>query len=169
MDLGAERRQYMAKQLFDWGKLDSVVNPKPVNRLDYNTHKHLFKKVAFDAYKPLEGSADQLWELREENDGTYLYALYDGDSNDLVAKSNDEDSEWKATADLTGKNVTLSYKKIPVYRFASDKYSFPPERATEFAKFVESKAKDQNWVQELANNEMSTERRAAVLKLIQGE
>jgi hypothetical protein len=166
MNLGAERRQYM----FDWEKINQAVNPEPVRRLEYTTNKHLFRKVAFDAYKVINGNPEQLWELRDGDDGkTYLYALY-GDTSDLIANSeNIKTKEWQATADSDGENVTLSYKKVPIYRFAFSKYPFTVSDAGKFANFIETKAEDPKWVSEFVNNAMSAERKAVVLKLIQGD
>jgi hypothetical protein len=159
----------MAGDLFDWNKVDQVVNPRPVNKLDYESNKHMFRKVAFDAYKALDGNSDRLWELRDEEDGkTYLYALY-GDASELIANSNEEEKDWKAAADSDGKNVTLAYKQVPIYRFASDKYPFSQDSARKFAEFVESKAQDSEWISDLMQNGMSAERRAVVSKLIRGD
>jgi hypothetical protein len=165
MNLGAERRRHM----FDWEKINKVVNPEPVKRLEYEGNKHLFRKVAFDAYKSISGNSDQLWELRDGEDGkTYLYALY-GDGSDIVANSHNEEKQWQATADSDGENITLSYKKVPIYRFASSQYPFEPGNAGKFAKFVEAKTQDPKWVGEFLENAMSAERKAVVLKLIQGD
>lgn len=155
--------------MFDWEKINQVVNPEPIKRYEYEASKHLFRKVAFDAYKAISGDPEQLWELRDGEDGnTYLYALY-GDGSDIIAKSNDEEKQWQATADADGENVTLSYKKMPIYRFASSKYPFESGDAGKFAEFVEAKTQDPKWVGGFLDNAMSAERKAVVLKLIQGD
>lgn len=122
---------------FDWNSLERAVETKHTS-FKFADVEHLFKKVAWDMYKPLSGS-DQLWELRDGEDGQrYLFALYE-DAEDLTVESNNEQS-WKAYSDRDGENVTLSYCDVPMARFASKEYSFKPEEAQVFAEFIVSKA-----------------------------
>ncbi len=152
----------------DWSLLNEVVNPR-TDRCSFETNKHLFKKVAFDVYRPKSGNTEQLWELRTSDDGeSYLYALY-GDQDNIVSESSVEQKDFTAASDAEGKNVTLAYKNVPIYRFASEQYQFESSDASNFAEFIESKAQDMKWIQELMNQAMSEERRAAVKKLIQGD
>lgn len=151
--------------MFDWQKVDEAVNTKRT-QYDFETHQHLFKKVAFDRYKSVTGGS-QFWELRKGEDGKeYLFALY-GEGEDLVTQST-QTKTWEAVADNDGENITLAYKKTPVFRFTSAQYNFEPQDAPEFASFIEEKAQNQDWVNDLISKAMTEERRAAVLKLIQG-
>ena len=146
----------------DWSLLDERMNPKK-DKVEFNSVKHLVRKVAFDVYKAKSGS-DTLWELRQADDGTqYLVALYD-DPNDIVVESQ-EDSEWTAVADNEGKNVTLSYKSFPIKRFAIAEYGVEPERAEEFARFVEKKTKSPVFVYGLLCA-MNEHKKAAVMGLL---
>jgi len=151
----------------DWQVLDDSVNTKKT-KYDFDTFGHLFKKVAFDQYKPINGMSTQLWELRKADDGReYLFALYD-EGEDIIATSSLE-KPWEATPDSSGSNITLSYKSVPIYRFAASEYKFSPQDSQNFADFVREKAQSKEWVGELLSNAMTEERRTAVLKLIQGD
>ena len=126
--------------------------------------QHLMRKVAFDQYKPLSG-ADTLWELREEAGTKYLYSVYD-DATDLTAKSAD-DADWQATSDRDGKNVTLSFKQFPLVRFAAAEHGFAPDEADGFAKFLQTKARDQEFVSELVK-QLPDAKQAALASLLNG-
>ena len=150
---------------FNWTSVEQSV-PSKRSCYDYEQYQKYFRKVAFDCYKSAAGNSDQLWELRTADDGRqYLYALY-GEPEDVVAASV---TTWEATADQDGSQVTLSYKNIPVYKFAAKDYRFTPELSQEFAKFLTEKARDPKWIDTLLSKAMTEERKAAVLKLVKGE
>ena len=126
--------------------------------------QHLMRKVAFDQYKPLSG-ADTLWELREEDGTKYLYSVYD-DATDLTATSAN-DADWQATSDRDGKNVTLSFKQLPLVRFAAAEHGFAPDEADGFAKFLQTKARDQEFVSKLVK-QLPDAKQAALASLLNG-
>jgi hypothetical protein len=146
---------------FNWSVVDKAVNKKRVV-YEFDEVKHLFKKVAFDVYKPVTGS-DQLWELRDGDDGKkYLFALYE-EGQDIVAEASAK--EWYATPDSQGLNITLSYKQIPVARFASAECGFTPEEAGEFAAFIEKKATNKDFVREMLKH-LPEAKRIALIRLM---
>jgi hypothetical protein len=153
---------FMSYEL-DWRALGESLAPR-TDKLKFEQVKHLFKKVAWDAYKPLSGS-ETLWELREEDDGQYLYAVY-GDEETLISKASvDGTNDWSATSDREGKNVTLSFKHIPIKRFAASEYGFTPSEAGEFAAFLTSKASDQEFIAGLVST-LPEAKKIAVAQLI---
>lgn len=132
----------------DWNVVDKAVNPSKTSYL-YADVGHLFRKVAFDVYKPLNGS-NRLWELREGDDGQkYLFALYDEPEDITVQSGKEARASWSATPDKDGKNITLSFKNVPIVRFASARYKFAPEEAENFAGFLEAKAQDKQFLEKL--------------------
>lgn len=146
---------------FDWELVNRSVN-KERTQYEYHTHKHLFEKVAFDRFKPMNGGSGQLWELRAGDDGKdYLFALYD-EAEDLTATSS---KEWQAKADADGKNITLSYKQTPVYRLPVADEGMDTEKVNKFASYIEKRAESKDFVDQLLNS-MSESRRAAVKKLM---
>lgn len=146
---------------YDWAHLSDAVNPQKT-KLAYDEVKHLFKKVAFDVYK--QNSSDKLWELRTDEDGSqYLVALYEDDS-DLVVESQ-EDKVWTATANADNDNVTLSFKNVPIARFASSEYQFTPDQASKFADFIEKKASNPKFIQDLLKT-MPSAKQEAVLEML---
>lgn len=154
----------MSVEDFKWDILDKAVN-KSRNVYAYEDAKHLFEKVAFDTYKPINGNSAQLWELREGDDGQkFLFALYE-EPEDIVSVSK---KEWTATPDSASSNVTVAYKKVPVYRIDIENRNFSQKEASNFASFIEKKAQSQEFVTNMLNS-MSDSRRKVVEKLIQGE
>lgn len=144
---------------FDWARLAEMVEPKrDSQRLSWEESKHLFKKVAWDVYKPVDGT-EALWEMRVEDDGSkYLVAMYntatvtasapDGeDAKDSVIVT--ASSDWNAICDRARKNVTLSFKGFPIKRFASSEYRFSQDEADQFAKFIQSRASDSEFTREI--------------------
>jgi hypothetical protein len=127
--------------------------------------QHLMRKVAFDIYKQIGDKVENLWELREEDGTKYLYSVYD-DAADLTAKSSD-DADWQATSDRDGKNVTLSFKQLPLVRFAAAEHGFAPDEADGFAKFLQTKARDQEFVSELVK-QLPDAKQAALASLLNG-
>lgn len=152
----------------DWSQLANTKIEKE-SGLDFEQNKGKFTKVAFDVYQKNDGTGS-LWEMREGDDGQkYLFALYD---QDLVVESKEEKSEWTAVADSSKENITLAYKKTPVFKFSSDKFGFSPEEAASFADFIVRKAsKDSDFVNGvLENSNASQSRRKLVAHLLgQGE
>lgn len=157
----------MSDNGFDWSLVDKAVNKKRT-AYEYETHKHLFKKVAFDRFKSLDGT-NQLWELRAAEDGKqYLFALY-GEAEDLVAESSKE-GNWEAIVDSDVESVTLSYQKVPVHKISLASYGYDAEGASDFASFIAKKANknEESFVNQLLES-MTEKRREAVSKLIKGE
>lgn len=136
----------MSERELDWALLDDRTQTKRV-RHRFEEVKHAVKKVAFDVFKSTNG--DQLWELRSDPDGTkYLYAIY-GEPAEITTTSSDTNG-WKATPDSAGKNVTLSFKNLPLIRFASAEHGFEPDEAADFAHFLQSKVQDPAYVAKMA-------------------
>lgn len=143
---------------FDWSIVDKAVN-KSRTVYEFSEVKHLFKKVAFDVYKPVTGS-EQLWELRDGEDGKqYLFALYE-EGEDIIAQASAK--EWYAIPDAQGLNITLSYKQIPVARFASTECGFTSEEAGEFAAFLEKRAASKDFVSEMLKHLPEAKRHALI-------
>lgn len=143
---------------FNWSVVDKAVNKKRIV-YEYEDVKHLFKKVAFDVYKPVTGS-EQLWELRDGPDGKqYLFALYE-EGEDIVAQASMK--QWYAVPDAQGLNITLSFKQIPIARFASNECGFKPEEANAFAAFIEAKAMNQDFVKEMLKHLPEAKRNALI-------
>lgn len=131
----------------DWNILGT--NDGPQKRLPYNSVSHMFRKIAWDAYKPLSGP-DQLWELREEADGNkYLYAIYsEAPAEDIIITASIE-NKWSAHKDHNGQNITLSFQNIPIKRFAGVDYGFDPNEADDFAAYLQTNAQDGNFISKL--------------------
>jgi len=145
----------------DWNFLKTASPREDCHR--FEDVKHLFRKVAWDVYKPLSGS-EVLWELREENGEKFLFSLYD-DESDITIQSKEAPSPWSAISDHAGENVTLSWNNIPVHRFAHNEFKFSSSEANEFAGFLQKQASDERFVNDMLA-QMPEAKREAVNKLI---
>ena len=140
----------------EWTKL-APTTASPEKRLKFDEVKGQFKKVAWDVYKPLDNS-EIFWELREDADGTkYLYSMYE--DSPIKVNSNDADElapltataslDWQAICDHQKKNITLAFRNVPIKRFSASEFNFAPDEAESFAKFIQLKASDESFVNEL--------------------
>jgi len=87
----------------------------------------LIKKVAFDFYKVDNDPYSGLWTAEESDDGkTYLVRASD------PSFDRKEAGDWLAISDYDSKNITLSYKSIPIVRLSGDEYGFSRDNIFEF-------------------------------------
>lgn len=107
----------MDKYFPDYAPVSEVVSP---TRIPFGPNKHLFRKVAFDVYQRENSQVPSYWILEKCDDGEYLVATYE----DEDIKS---ESSWSALSDKDDKNITLSYKNIPIRRFAVAEFKATPE------------------------------------------
>lgn len=77
------------------------------------------KKIAFDVYRVDNDPYENLWVLEDVNGVPHLVRA----SDDFQAEPSVM-GDWVATSDHERENVTLSYKNVPVARFASKDYGF---------------------------------------------
>jgi len=141
---------------YDWARLAEVIEPKPdTRRLRWDEVRGGFRKIAWDVYKPMDGS-EQLWELRDGDDGNkYLYAMYESapvktsEGEPATEFKATASSDWTAICDRDRKNVTLSFKGFPLKRFASDEFKFMPDEAERFASFIQAKAAEPYFIRQI--------------------
>ena len=156
----------MSNSSFDWDLVDKAVNKKRTS-YEFETSKHLFKKVAFDQFKSLNGST-QLWELRanEEDGKEYLVALYD-DAEDLISVS-EKKNDWEAVVDGEIKNITIAFKKTPIHKISLGSCDYTEKEANKFASFIQKKANTGNDFAEKILASMSPKRKELVSSIIYG-
>jgi len=147
----------MEKFRSDYGKVSKdIVSPK---RLSYERNKHLFRKVAFDVFQMDNGQVPTYWILEKCDDGEYLVATYEDE------KEIKSESSWSALSDKENKHITLSYKNIPIRRFAVAEFNVEPKE-THILKeaMVEKLDKDSDFVNKLLNT-LPEEKKASIMSL----
>lgn len=157
----------MANSDLDWGVIATCVAPR-TDRVRFADVSGQFKKIAWDMYKPLSGE-ETLWELREEDGEKFLYAVY-GDESELKVTAGLNATEpvraaWTAFSDREGRNITLSFKNVPIKRFAATEFGFTPDEAEEFAAFLTVQAADKDFVSRLLGT-LPEAKKVAVAQLI---
>jgi len=116
-----------------------------------------FKKVAFDRFKVDQDPYDGLWALQDIDGKPHLVRASNPQSE--VRKVGD----WEAVSDFEKRNVTLSYKNIPITRFSSDEYGFSSNDISIFkSALIEKTSSDNSFVKELLNDQPQTKREALV-------
>lgn len=137
-------------ETLDWTKLAGDITPD-AGKVPYETHRHLFRKVAFDVFQLNSSPVESLWILEEGEDGQqYLVARYEDEN----ASQLESRGSWAALSDKKGANVTLTYKDVPIQRFASTDYGFTPEDVHVFQKtLIEKLESDPTFVNKLIQSQ----------------
>lgn len=94
------------------------------------------KKVAFDMVKVYGDEYNDLWKVESTDDGDFLVRA----SNPSFHSK--ESSNWGAVSDFDCKNITLSYRGVPIARFAAEEYSFSSEDIGIFKEALLERAND---------------------------
>jgi hypothetical protein len=131
---------------------------KSLNRIEYTeglVGTGAIKKIAFDVYKVEDDPYKSLWLLENIEGKPYLVRASDP-KFDLKSEGT-----WSAVSDYEHKNVTLSYKNIPIARFSSDNYNFLPGDVGSFkTALLELAADDQSFIKEVLAEQPEDKRRA---------
>ena len=149
-------------ETIDLMKVAQAISPD-TKCLPYEENKHLFTKVAgaFDVFQMNRSPVESYWILEKGDDGQeYLVAQYEDSSGEPIESI----SSWEALSDREGKNVTLSYKNVPIKRLASSEYGFSSSDVHIFIKALTGRLdSDQEFVNKLVktlpeekNNSLTT-------------
>lgn len=112
-----------------------------VKKIAVKDNKHLFREAVADLFR--KNDEDGLWKIETADDGNdYFIRTELSDPEESIVQ---ESSEWSAVTDREKENVTLSYKNIPVKRFASSEFRFTKEDAGNFCKHVVDKTSDKEF------------------------
>ena len=109
----------------------------------------LVKKVAFDFYKVDNDPYSGLWKSEEGEDGkAYLVRASD------PKFEHKEAGDWSAISDYDSKNITLSYKSIPIVSMSGDEYGFSRDNIFDFKDAVlEKVSSDGRFLNEIISGE----------------
>lgn len=119
-----------------------------------------FKKVAFDMYRVDNDPYESLWALQDIDGKQHLVRASDPQFE--TRKSGD----WDVTSDYDKKNVTLSYKNIPITRFSSDEYGFSSNDISLFKSAIIEKSSSSDsavFIKELLKDQPQNKRDALIL------
>jgi hypothetical protein len=116
-----------------------------------------FRKIAFDRYKVENDPYESLWAMQEIDGKNFLVRASDPQFE--TRKS----GQWEVISDYDKRNVTLSYKNIPITRFSSSEYGFSPDDISIFkSALIEKTASDESFITELLRDQSSGKRDALV-------
>ena len=107
-----------------------------------------FHKVAFDMVKVYGDHYNDLWRVEDMDGDTYLVRASD------PKYGHQESGDWSAVSNFESTNITLSYKNVPVCRFASDEYEFCSDDILTFKSALLDRVKDDgDFVKEVLLNQ----------------
>jgi hypothetical protein len=116
-----------------------------------------FKKVAFDRFKVENDPYESHWALQDIDGVPHLVRASDPQFE--TRKTGD----WEVISDYDKRNVTLSYKNIPITRFSSDEYGFSSGDISIFkSALIEKTSSDESFLKELLNDQPVSKRDALV-------
>ena len=116
-----------------------------------------FEKIAFDMYRlsPEDDPYHSLWTISNVDGKNYLVRTQTPTVEIKTA------GEWSATSDYDKKNVTLSYKNVPLIRFSSNEYGFSSEDISIFKKaLIEKIESNSSFVKEIINDQPISKKEA---------
>jgi hypothetical protein len=100
-------------------KQSSDVSDKNVIRAN---GKHGIKKIAFDMFKVVGDTYDDLWRMENVNGEDFLVRCSDRSGSEEYEE--EETPSWSAISNHGSDNVTLKYKNVPICTFSSEEYGF---------------------------------------------
>ncbi len=116
-----------------------------------------FKKVAFDRFKVDNDPYESLWAIAEIDGKPHLIRASNPQSEYKKA------GDWEVISDYEKKNVTLSYKNIPITRFSSDEYGFNEADISIFkSALLDKTSSDESFLKELLREQPTSKTSALV-------
>lgn len=129
----------------EWAVLFNQFYPK---RLEFESNKHLFTKIAFDVFQLNSSPVESLWLLETDSDGKqYLAATYD--DSDITQK--EAVGDWSALSNKEASMVVLYYKDFPLHKFAASTFGFNQSDVQIFQKALVNKTADPIFVRKVVN------------------
>ena len=92
--------------------------------------QHSIRKVAFDMFKVVGDTYDDLWKMESVNGEDFLVRC--SDRPEYKEYREKEASLWTAVSNNSSDNVTLKYKNVPICTFSSEEYGFGTDDVTMF-------------------------------------
>lgn len=113
------------------------------------------KKVGFDIFRVENDPYDGLWVVEDLNGRPHLIRASDPATEQVKSGS------WTVTSNFDKNNVTLSYNKIPVAGFSSDKYGFSSDDIITFkSALLDSINTDESFVKDVFQEQPESKRLA---------
>ena len=107
----------------DYNSLETTVSNK-IYKLD--EVKHRIEKVAFDLVKFKDSKdSDELWQIQEASDGSYIVAKYTDDAKE-DKKTASEDKIWDVLVSQAG-YIHIYYSGVPFAKFSSSELGLESE------------------------------------------
>lgn len=103
----------MSKSSLDYQFLQDTLEKRRYKLADV---KDQIVKVAFDVVRFKDGNVDELWKIQNADDGDYIIALYDEDSENVK-----KEATWKVSLNKLSGDVLFSYKNEMITKIASSK------------------------------------------------
>lgn len=108
----------MSKFTMDYSKLEQNVYKNSYKLRDV---KDQIEKVAFDIVRFKDGDkAAELWQVQSADDGDYIIALYNENTEETKVAS-----QWDVSICKFSQTLQISYKGDPILKIASDKLGIP--------------------------------------------
>jgi len=115
-----------------------MVKTAGTKRIAVENNQHLFTKAVADLFRKNDDGG--LWKVEAAEDGKEYFVRTDlTDSDAPVVK---ESSDWSIASDKQCANVTLSYKSIPLKKFASSEFGFTKDNVGSFCNRIMSSVSD---------------------------
>lgn len=146
----------MPKFSVDYSGLENKIYRKAYRLADV---KDQLESVGFDIvrFKDNDKGAE-LWQVQSADDGDYIVALYDHDSEEKTA------ALWGVMITKTAGDLQISYKGDPIVKIASNKLGIPRTELDRIPDYLPSKLAENKKLVKALLNELPTSAKKEVLK-----
>jgi hypothetical protein len=142
----------MAKFDIDYSKVTDSIDKKVFKYADV---KHRLEKVAFDLVRFTDGNPDELWQIQDADDGSYIVAKYTEDDESKKEASTD----WSVVINKTAGDVNIFYKDHPITKVAVTNVGVEKDELDTLSRFLPKRlAEDKNLARALLNYITPSER-----------
>lgn len=130
-------------ETINWSKIQKSIS---ANKVEFETNKCHFTKIAFDVFQLNNSPVESLWILEDGEDGKqYLVATYDDLEAPIQSTGN-----WSTLQNKKATEISLYYRGVALHKFASVDFGFTPEDAYLFQRSLINKLNtDRDFVRKL--------------------
>jgi hypothetical protein len=103
-----------------------------------------FAQIGLNMFR--DQTTNCFWKLEHGDDGQD-YIVRGGPETNIVVES--ENNDWAATSDSNKENITLSYRKMPICKFAAVDFGLTNDSIEDFQKYLLERVKEAAFVRSL--------------------
>lgn len=151
----------MSKFSINYQELSNTVNYADKKVFKFADVKDKIEKVAFDLVRFKDGNPEELWQMQDSDDGTYIVARYDSEEESKEVKTSS--NKWDALINTASGDINIFYKGQQLTKLAASKLGVASEDLPSIKRFLPNKlASDKSFVSALLDTLDETSRKSVI-------